>query len=328
VKDKKQYVIGFDLGGTKILATLFDRRFRLVTEIKTRSKPQKGEKHFLNTLAECYETLLQQGRVHRSEIVGIGMGCPGLIDEKKGVVLASPNIAFMKNFRLADKIQKVTRLPVVLGNDVNIGLFGEHQFGAAKGYSQVVGIFIGTGIGGALIIDGRLYAGATGGAGEIGHMAVDPLGPLCGCGRRGCFEALCSRLAIATEAATLAARQQAPRLFDIAGTDILDIKSGQLAQAIRRGDKAVAELIRRKSQTIGLVMGNVVNLLNPELIVLGGGLVEAMPHLILKEATQAMQNQAMPGLARQVKVATARLGDRAIVMGAAKRAWDKFGGKN
>ena len=327
MKDKKSYVIGFDLGGTKVLATLFDRRFQRVAEVKAKSKPQKGEKHFLKTLRACFDELLFESGAKRSEILGIGVGSPGIINEKTGVVAVSPNISFMKNFPLARKIQKATGMPVVLGNDVNIGLFGEHQFGAAKGYSHVVGIFIGTGIGGGLILNGEIYGGAIGAAGEIGHMQLDPNGPLCGCGRYGCFEALCSRLSIATEAAVMAARQQAPYLLNTIGTNPLDIKSGELADAIRHGDRVIQDLIRRKAERIGVVMANVVNLLNPEMIVLGGGLVEALPGMLVRDSARAMQAQAMSALARNVKVVSARLGDHAIVMGAAKKAWDKFGTK-
>lgn len=324
MSDKKSYVIGFDLGGTKVLAVLFDSKFRRVSEVKAKTKAQKGEKNFIKTLRACFDELLSESGVRRSEIIGIGMGSPGVIDEQRGVVEISPNIPFLKNYPLAAKLQRECKLPVVLGNDVNIGLFGEHQFGAAKGYAHVIGIFMGTGIGGALILNNELYAGAGGAAGEVGHIQVDPQGPQCGCGKLGCFEALCSRLSIAAEAAALAARGQAPHLFQETGTDLLDIRSGQIAEAIRRGDKALAELMRRKASRIGAVVAGLVNALNPELVVLGGGLVEAMPSLIVKEAARSLQVHAMPALARKVAVVPARLGDYAIPMGAAKRAWDKF----
>ncbi len=326
--NKKRYVIGCDLGGTKILAVLYDRAFRPLFEVKARSKPQKGERFFLNNLTETFEELLSHRGIRKAEVTGIGMGCPGLIDERRGRVISSPNLGFLKRFPLAAKITKRLGLPVVLGNDVNIGLFGEHQFGAAKGSNHVVGLFIGTGIGGALILNGQLYGGATGGAGEIGHVQIDRDGARCGCGRQGCFESLCSRLSIATEAAALAARQVAPVLLETAGTDILDIKSGQLAEALRAGDRGIYELLLRKSRVIGRVMADLVNILNPEMIVLGGGLIEAMPRLIVQEATRSMKAQAMPALARQVKVTAAKLGDYAIAMGAAKRAWDRFGGED
>lgn len=323
---KKRYVIGCDMGGTKILAVLYDRQFRPLAEMKARSKPQKGDRYFFSTLKDTFDELLSQQNIKRSEVAGIGIGCPGVIDEKRGYVLSSPNLTFMNKMPLAAKIGRLSGLPVTLGNDVNVGLFGEHQFGAAKGYSHVIGIFIGTGIGGALILNGELYAGATGAAGEIGHVQVDREGARCGCGRLGCLEVLCSRLSIATEAAALAARQVAPALLESAGTDVLEIKSGQLADAIRSGDKSIVELLRRKSRIIGRTMADLVNILNPELFVLGGGLVEALPRLIVSEATEAMRAQAMPGLVKNVKVVPARLGDHAIAMGGAKRAWDRFGG--
>lgn len=322
---KKRYVIGCDMGGTKILAVLYDRHFRPLAELKARSKPQKGDRYFFNTLKDTFDELLSQSDVKRSEVAGIGIGCPGVIDEKRGYVLASPNLTFMNKMHLSQRVSRMMGMPVTIGNDVNVGLFGEHQFGAAKGYSHVIGIFIGTGIGGALILNGELYAGATGAAGELGHVLVQPDGPRCGCGRFGCLESLCSRLSIATDAAALAARQLSPTLLDSSGTDILEIKSGQLADAIRSGDKQLAELVRRKSRIIGRSMADLVNILNPEMIVLGGGLVEALPRLIVSEATEAMHAQAMPGLVKNVKVVPARLGDHAIVMGGAKRAWDRFG---
>jgi glucokinase len=324
MKEKKSYVIGYDLGGTKILAVLFDSRFKPVSEVKTKTKPQKGERFFLKTLQKCFDEVLHQGGVKRSEVIGIGAGCPGLIDERRGIVKASPNLGFMANFPLASRLQRLCGLPVVVGNDVNTGLFGEYQFGAARGYSHVIGIFVGTGIGGALIINGQLYPGATGGAGEIGHIQIDPLGPTCGCGRRGCFEAFCSRLAIASEAAVLAVKQKAPHLLRSAGTDIRDIKSGELAKAIRAGDRAIEDLVLRKSVRMGAVLASLVHILNRQIIVLGGGVVEAMPTLIVKEATRAMLRESMPAVSRDVKVIAAQLGDHAIVMGAAKMAWDRF----
>ncbi len=322
---KKKYVIGCDLGGTKILSVLYDRQFHPLAEIKTRSKPQKGERYFFTTLRDTFDGLLRQHGVKKSQVAGVGIGCPGVIDEKRGAVVSSPNLAFMNKMPLAARIERACGMPVILGNDVNVGLYGEHQFGAAKDHDHVVGIFIGTGIGGAMILNGQLYAGATGGAGEIGHVHMDRDGARCGCGRQGCFEALCSRLSIATEAAGIAARQMAPELLEAAGTDILDIKSGQLADSVRAGERVVVDLLRRKSRLIGRVMADLVNILNPEMIVLGGGLVEALPRLIVSEATQTMRALAMPGLVKHVRVAAAKLGDYAIAMGGAKRAWDKFG---
>ncbi|MFA5975212.1 MAG: ROK family protein [Elusimicrobiota bacterium] len=324
----KPYSIGIDIGGTKILVALVDNAFRVISEIKAKTKPEKGDRDFLVCLFESVRHVLKDAAVDRDEVVGIGAGCPGLIDLKTGRVKTSPNIPFLKNYPLAQRIAALTKLPVVIGNDVQTGLFGEHQFGAARGYRHVVGLFMGTGIGGALILNGQIYSGSSGSAGEVGHLLVDPLGPPCGCGRRGCLEALAGRLAISAEVAIAVARQKAPHLDIKNSADLRGIKSGALAKAIQAGDRAIEELIRQKARLVGLVMANLVNTLNPEIIILGGGVVEAMPHLIVREAENAMREQALPALARTVKVTAAKLGDYSIVMGGAKRAVDRFGEKH
>jgi len=324
---KKRYTIGIDIGGTKILACLLNKDFEILSEIKLKTKPNKGERLFIKSIFDAISFLLRDTKTNAQEVTGIGIGCPGFIDSDKGMIEASPNIPFLKNCPLAKRISKRMRIPVTLGNDVQTGLYGEHQFGAAKGYDNVIGSFMGTGIGGALILNGRPYRGTSGSAGEVGHVKMDLSGPACGCGHHGCLEAFAGRLAISSEAAVLAARQMAPHLDQMAGTDIRQIKSGALAKAIRAGDQAIEDLIRGKAKRVGLLMANLVNVLNPDLIVLGGGVVEAMPSLICRQAEKTMRRYALPTSAKHVRVAVAKLGDHSIVMGAAKRADDLFSEK-
>jgi glucokinase len=322
-KDQR-YVIGIDVGGTKIMAVLFDANFRPMGKVRTKTRPNEGEKHFIGILRDAVRQLIKDAHLDRDDLLGIGLGCPGIINEKRGVVLSSPNIRFLKNYPLTRKLSKITGLAATATNDVKAGLYGEQQFGAAKGSRNVIGIFIGTGIGGAMIVDGKMLYGSLGAAGEIGHIQVSPLGPYCGCGKRGCLEAMASRLAIASEAAAMAARQQAPALFAKAGTDLSDIRSGTIAKAIRSGDRKLEQLVRDKARLIGSVLGNLVNILNPELAVLGGGLAEALSRYLVPEAEQAMRETVMPSLANSVRVVPAKLGDYAVAMGAAKIAWDRF----
>jgi glucokinase len=319
---KKKYAIGIDLGGTKIFTALLDRDCQIISTLKEKTKVEEGKGYFFKTIEECVKTVIDEAEIGWAEIVGLGIGCPGIINEKDGVVISSPNIPFLKNMPLRSELIQALGLDVVIENDVNTGLYGEQQFGAAVGYSNVVGIFIGTGIGGGFIFNKELYRGARGSAGEVGHMLIDPLGPLCGCGKRGCLEAMAGRLAIASEAATLAAKQHAPRLFEEVQTDLLKIKSGVLAKVIKAGDRSIEELVRRKARLVGIAMANIVNLVDPDLIVLGGGMVEALPEIIVKEATQSMREHAMSAMVKNVKVAKAKLKDFAIVMGAAKLVWD------
>jgi glucokinase len=322
--NKKKYTIGIDIGGTKILTCLLNKDFEVRAEIKAKTKPDKGERFFIKCVVDSIQFVLKEAKVLPKEVIGIGIGCPGFIDPDKGIIAGSPNISFLKNYPLAKRISKATGLPVTLGNDVQTGLYGEFQFGAARGYKNIIGIFMGTGIGGALILNGQPYRGTSGSAGEVGHIQLDPLGPACGCGQKGCLEAFAGRLAIASEAAILAARRKAPHLDKETGSDIRDIKSGALARAIRAGDHAIEELLRAKAKRVGMVMANLVNVLNPDIIVLGGGVVEAMPSLIAGQAEKTMHRFALPTSVRHVKVAVAKLRDHSIVMGAAKRARDVF----
>jgi glucokinase len=323
----ERYTLGIDVGGTKILTALLDPSFRIVAEYKEKTRPDKGVDHFLKTIANAVRSVLKEAGVDRKKILAAGVGCPGFIHDGRGTVLASPNIPFLKSFPLAGNLQEELNVPVVIGNDVQTGLYGEHQFGAAKGYANVAGIFMGTGIGGALILNNQLYRGSTGSAGEIGHVVYDPGGPRCGCGRQGCFEAFAGRLAIAAEAAITVARLKAPHLAEKSGTDLREIKSGAIAKAIEAGDRAIEQIIREKGRIVGSMMANLVNFVNPDLIVLGGGVVEAMPSLIAREAERVMREEAIGPSARHVRVSVAKLGDYSVVMGAAKRALDRFSEK-
>ena len=317
--------IGIDIGGTKTLAAVFDEDCRALAEAKFKTVPSKGESYFSLSLKDCLGRLIREAGA--SEIAAVGAGCAGSIDEKRGVVRSSPNISFLEGYPLAEKLMELTgAAAAAIGNDVQTGLYGEFRLGAARGCRHVLGVFMGTGVGGALILNGEPYRGAAGTAGEVGHMQLDPLGPLCGCGKRGCLEAFAGRHAIAAEAAALAARGQAPRLRAEVGTDFSRIKSSALARAIRAGDRHVEDLVRGKARLVGMALASLVNVLGPELIVLGGGLVEAMPALIVKEADRSLREHAMPGIVKKVKVVAAELGDHSIVAGAARRAWEKADG--
>lgn len=322
-KKKKKLLLGIDLGGTKMLVGLFNFKGQLLGTKKIKVEPSKGKKNFLEGFYETVENLFDEEGESLKNLQAIGIGCPGIIDHKKGVVIVSPNIAFLKNFHFAETVKKMLGVPTVIENDVNTGLYGEMAFGAARGFQHVIGAFLGTGVGGALIFDGKLYRGATGAAGEIGHMIIHAEGPRCGCGQRGCLEAYVGRVSIAAEAAIAAQRQHAPALFKEVGTEISKIKSGALAASIHKGDKAVEELIRERSFLLGRHMAGLVNLLSPELVVLGGGVVEALGKFILPEVKNAMNLFAMRPIAKKVKVVSAQLGDHAIIKGAAQLALEK-----
>jgi glucokinase len=313
---EKRYAIGFDLGGTKMLAALVDENFEIVGRNKAKTGTERDNETVRKEIIACIEELLKDAKVKQEELFGIGIANPGPIDLERGVVLETPNLA-LDNFPIRKHLEERFDVPVLLENDVNAGTYGEFIRGAAQGFRHVVGLFPGTGIGGGLVLNGTLYRGARGGAGEIGHMVIQVDGRRCGCGNYGCLEALASRTAIAKDLVALAATGQAPTVYKKAGTDILKVKSGLIKKAIDNGEQAVSEVVLRSARYLGVGMGNCVNLFNPEVIVLGGGLVEKLGSPYIREAEMSMRQNGMDKLVPDVEVREAELGDDATVIGAA-----------
>ena len=251
-------------------------------------------------------------------LAGIGIGCPGPIDMDKGILLDPPNLGW-KQVNVRKFLEKEFDCPAAVLNDVDAGVYGEYRFGAGKKVRTVLGVFPGTGIGGGCIYDGEILRGSGISCMEIGHIPVMPDGPLCGCGQRGCLETLASRLTIASMAARSVYRGEAPNLQRAAGTDLATIRSGTLADAIKEGDKVIEQIVRDAAHHIGVALAGVIHMMAPDVIVLGGGLVEAMPDLYVKEVEKAAANRVMPAFRGRYKVVATKLGDDANVLGAA--AW-------
>jgi glucokinase len=317
--DKKCWV-GFDLGATKMLALVFNAKFEAVGERRRKTKAAEGGESGLDRIRTTIEQALEETHVSASDLAGIGVATPGPLDLDKGVLLESPNMGWDK-MPLKKTLEKDFNCPVVVINDVDAGVYGEYRFGAAQNARCVVGVFPGTGIGGGCVYEGRIIRGKSNSCFEIGHMQVVADGPLCGCGQRGCLEAVASRLAIAAQAAAAAARGAAPNLLKEAGTDLANIRSSALAKAVAAGDKEVEQIIRAAAHWLGIGIANVVNLMAPDIVVLGGGLVEAMPEIFRDEVRHVARDRAMPALRDCFEVAVAKLGDAATATGAA--AWAK-----
>jgi len=325
MSDKKRMVIGFDLGGTKMLAGLIDGKFNVAARDKKRTRGKDGDDDVFGRMVKLIEDLLAENGLTADDIAGIGIGSPGPLDPVKGVIGNTPNLGW-NNFPLGDKMRKAFGVPVAVGNDVDMGTYGEAHFGAARKGRHVLGVFPGTGIGGGLVIDGKVHMGASGAAAEIGHVVIDPAGPRCGCGRRGCLEAYASRWAIASRAWVHVIRGEAPALAGDAGTDPANYRSKALARAIAAGDSLVEEVVRDAAARIGQVVGSLVNMISPDTVVLGGGLVEAMPDIFVDEVKRLVKTVALPELEKCVRIVPAKLGDDAVMMGAAKLIADKLEG--
>jgi glucokinase len=313
--------IGVDIGGTKTLFGLFDPDFKLVDEIKVKTGDIHSAKEFKEILSSSLTDLSKKAAKPGLTLGAVGIGCAALLGDD-GSVKSAANIPFLEGFALRSVVAKITSLNVAVLNDANAALYGEHQLGAAVGRRHILGIFIGTGVGGALIIDGKLYLGASGIAGDIGHYLLQPFGPLSGSDRHGVLDDVASRPAIAGEAAALALKHAAPQLEKIAGTDVSKMRSGVLAEAIAKGDKEIESLVRSRSQMLGIVLSNMVDFLNPEMVVLGGGFTDAMPELVREEVEAGIRAHSTKEAAHGLKVVAAALKSHAATTGAAKFALD------
>lgn len=312
------YWVGFDLGGTKMQAVLFDRRFKVVARRKKKTRGADGADAGVERIISSIEKLLEEGGVSADRLAGIGVGCPGPLNLDEGIILDAPNLGW-KDVPLSRLLEQKFNCFATICNDVDAGVFGEFKFGAAAGARTVLGVFPGTGIGGGLVYDGQIYRGTTSSCLEIGHVPVIPDGKFCGCGRRGCLETVASRLAISAEIAQAAYRGQAPHLLKLAGTDLANIRSGTIAEAITAGDKIVEQIVRAGARRLGVALAGFVNILLPDVIVLGGGLVEALPQIYLTEVKDALAEHVMPAYVGATEIKVAQLGDDAGAMGSA--AW-------
>jgi len=327
-QDKKQAAtIGIDIGGTKTLVALFDARFEALAEEKFRTVPEKGGvKAFDRALRGAVKRVLAEAGRRGLKVQFVGVGCAGQVDLHEGTLKRSPNLLFLEGYAFRTRLATLAKSRVFVANDVQCALYGEYRIGAAKKGRHILAVWIGTGVGGAIIIDGRLYLGATNHAGDIGnyllHAVEDPESP-----RKQILDNVASRTAIAGEAATLAAKRWAPKLRAKAGTDVADIRSGDIAQAIRAGDKALEKLVRSRASFVGAAISNFVDFMNPDTVVLGGGLVEALPNLIRREVKKSVSAHASARASRAARIVVSKLHNHAGTAGAACLARDMFTGE-
>lgn len=310
--------IGFDLGGTKMLAVVFDDKLKVLGKKRRKTRSNEGEQVTLDRLAETIIMALEDADVQPEQVAGIGAGVPGPLDLQTGVILEAPNLGW-KNVGLQEFLCKRFKCAAAICNDVDAGVFGEYTTGAGQGQRCVLGVFPGTGIGGGCVYEGKIFRGSRSSCMEVGFIQMATEGAAAGVGPVGTLEGLASRLAISAEAAKAVFRGQAPHLKDLAGADISKVRSSVLAKSIDMGDKAVEQIVRRAAEQVGRGIGSLINILAPDVVVLGGGLVEAMPKLYLESVREGVRRNVLPSLADCAKLRVGELGDLATVIGAA--AW-------
>ncbi len=314
---KSDYLVGLDLGGTKILAGVFTNSLECIGIAKLSTKAQRGVDAVAARIERCIRDAVDEADLSMKQIVGIGIGAPGAVDFESGTVIFAPNLDGWKDVPLKKNLEKQLNVPVFVENDANIGVLGVHVAELKSKPKNVVGIFVGTGIGGGLIINGELYNGFNHTAGEIGHMVIDINGPKCGCGNRGCFEALASRTAIFQRIKAGVKEGEKTLLTEMLGDSLDDMRSGDLRKAIRRGDKFASKVVEQVAEYIGIGVSNLVNIIGPDVVVLGGGVMEALSDEMSAIIAKTAKDHAMPGTMKGVEIVTSKLGDNAGITGAA-----------
>ncbi|MEW6158578.1 MAG: ROK family protein [Verrucomicrobiota bacterium] len=283
---------------------------------KISTKAARGPDAVVARIARCVRDAVDESDLDLAQIRGVGIGAPGAVEPESGRVIFAPNLSW-QNVPLKKELEKELRLPVFVENDGNICTLGvyDQEFGARP--QHLIGLFLGTGIGAGLILDGKLFAGFNRTAGEVGHMVLQINGPKCGCGNRGCFEALAGRAALFRKIQAAVKAGQDTLLVDMLGPELLNMRSGDLRKAIRRGDRFIEEVVEEAAACTGVAVANLINLLNPEVVVLGGGLIDALESEMMGIIVKTARRHALAGTAKGIQIVPSKLGDDAGIVGAA-----------
>ena len=329
-------VLAADIGGTKILSALVTREGKVTAKDRRPTLAEDGPQAVINQLFASFDSLLHQPfdfapstslrtgqgkqKIEPSQLHAISVACAGGIDAARGVVTTSPNLPGWIDIPLRDAVKDRFKVKSYLLNDSSAAALGEYRFGAGKGTRNFIMLTVGTGIGGGIIIEGKLYNGAVGSAGELGHMTIDVNGPLCNCGNTGCLEMLASGKAMARLAKRRIIQGEKSVLVEMLAGKVDDITAEQIGIAARNGDKLASEVISDIATYLGVGMVNLVNIFNPEVLAVAGG-VAKLGDLLMEPARRIVKERAFPISARTVRIVTARLGDEAGVLGAAAFAF-------
>ena len=315
--------LGIDLGGTKILTAVADTQGKMLSRDHSITPAIEGQKAVVKSVLESVGRALNQAHVAAADLAAIGLGAPGLSNPETGILFTSPNLPGWKDVPLRDIIEKELGKKAFLINDANAAAVGELHFGAGRGARNFIYITVSTGIGGGIIINGKVYSGSAGTAGEVGHMVIDDEGPVCNCGNRGCWETLASGTALAREARHRIKAGANTSILKYADGNIDKINAEAIHEAAQAGDKLANELIARTAYYLGIGLANLINIFNPEVIVIGGGLSN-IGDMLLKPAFKEAGRRAFKQAYQSVRFARAELGRNSGALGAATFALEKI----
>lgn len=306
--------VGIDLGGTQLRVAVADARGRLRTILRRPTEADRGRAHVIERIVAAVHDVLTEDGVKANDVRALGLSMPGPVDPAAGIVISPPNLPGFINVPLNQILTKATAIPSFLHHDAHLAALGESLHGAARGARNVIYVTVSTGIGAGLILDGELYAGTHGIAGEVGHIVVQPGGPRCTCGNRGCVEAIASGTGIAR-----AARERAPLAPESALHALESPTAADVVRAARAGDALALTLLRNAGEALGIGMGTLINLFNPELIVLGGSVLNAGT-VLLSPMRQTMRASSWRASRRGLRIVRPALKGDAGLVGAIEYA--------
>ncbi len=313
----KPLVVGVDLGGTKVATILADRDAKIVSRVTRPTERERGPEAVLTAVADSVREAVAAGGARMDDVAGVGVGSPGPLDPRTGVVFFAPNLKW-HDVPIVAFLEDALGVPVFLENDANLAGLGEARLGAGRGSRNMVYVTVGTGIGGGLILGGEIYGGSSFVAGEIGHMIIADAdeGPLCGCGNRGCLEALAAGPAIAGMARELIRHGEETMIVDLVGGNIDLVTAETVGQAAMAGDAAAIAIVGKAAEYLGIGLSNIINILNPDKIVVGGG-VARLGEILLEPVRETVKAHALAPAFNAVSIVAAELGTDAGAVGAA-----------
>jgi glucokinase len=317
----KEYAIGIDIGGTKIAAGVIDASGHILASFYSRAHSGHPPALVMDGLEEAVQAVLEESGLWRDDIEGIGIGCAGHINTRSGIVFTSSNLPDWEGYPLRDTARQRLGFPVVIDNDSHCAGLGEHRFGAGRGSKYMCYVTFSTGYGMGIIIDGKVYRGAFGSTGEIGHTIIVPDGELCTCGKHGCVMAYACGLALSRLACERVCNGEPTMLRDICGESPEYISGESIAKAASDGDNLARELIDNAARYFGISLANVLELFNPEMVVIGGGLAKMGP-LLLGPCLETTRQNTHPELYNATRFELSQLWDKAGMLGAAALIWE------
>jgi glucokinase len=311
---QEKFVVSIDMGGTKILASVINSKQGIIAREKMSTEIGKSAKNYMKDIALLTEKVIDKSGLKKNQIASVCLGIPGSVNPYEGTIGIAPNLG-IKNFNVKTNLENMIKYNILIENDVNLAAMGIKEFGVGKNAKNMLVVAIGTGIGGGIIINEKIYRGSNYIAGEIGHFVIDEKGPLCGCGKKGCFEALASRTAIVRNIINDVKKLKKKSLLEKQIKSGERIKSKALLNAYENNDKVVIRRINESAEIVGKTLGSINNLMNFDLIVLAGGLIEAVGKYYLPIVKSAFRHTSLNENVKNTKIVLSKLLDDAAIYG-------------